>query len=260
MTAQVNFAADAPRATRSGPPAAVRYFHTGAAVLLLVLMFLGFQQFYVHGRAYPGRELTPPIRTLLVLHGLGMTGWNLLFLVQPLLIVNRKHRVHRTLGMVGAALAAVVVVLGWKLGIESTRVAPPELRIWGLPAKQFMIVPNVSIAIFAAFVAAGVLTRKRPEAHRAMMLLASLAAMPAAISRIDFLSDLYLGTVWERLFGPFFMTLVVGAVFLVVKCAAARKFDRWFAAGFAALVVASALMVNFATSSAWDSFAGFLLS
>jgi hypothetical protein len=41
----------------------------------------------LHGKAYPGRELAPEIRTLLIPHGIGMSAWFLLFLVQPLLIV-----------------------------------------------------------------------------------------------------------------------------------------------------------------------------
>ena len=89
---------DKPQTKGPASPERARLLYLGAAVLLLVLMFLGFQQFYLHGRAYPGRELTPPIRTLLILHGIGMTTWMLLFLVQPLLIVAGNRRVHMMLG------------------------------------------------------------------------------------------------------------------------------------------------------------------
>jgi len=259
MSSAQSIASDDPRAARTASAGPVRHFYSVAAALLLVLTVLGFQRFFFHGRAYPDRDLAPPIRTLLVLHGVAMSAWMALFLVQPLLIANRKHRVHMSLGMIGAALAAAILVLGWKLGIESARVSPPHIRIWGLSPRQFMIVPVVSVTIFAAFVAAGVRFRRRAEVHRPMMLLATLAAMPAAVSRIDSLNELYLGTPWETLFGPFFMTLVVGGVLLVARCALTRRFDRPFAAGWAWLVVSSVLMVRLATSGAWDRFAGFLL-
>ncbi|MGZ5017202.1 MAG: hypothetical protein ACXV8U_15600 [Methylobacter sp.] len=42
-------------------PKRTRLFYSGAAALLLALMFLGFLQFYLHGRAYPNRELAPSI-------------------------------------------------------------------------------------------------------------------------------------------------------------------------------------------------------
>lgn len=64
-----------------------RLIHAGAAALLLVLIFPGFLQFYFHGRAYPNREPAPPTRTLLILHGIGMSVRGLPFLLQPLLIV-----------------------------------------------------------------------------------------------------------------------------------------------------------------------------
>ena len=236
-----------------------RFFYTGAAVLLLVLMFLGFQQFYLHGRAFPNRPLAPPIRNLIIAHGVAMTGWVVLLVVQPLLIVNRKHRVHMVLGKIGAVLAACIFVLGLWLGIAAPKVAPPEVRLWNLPYKHFMAVPLISIAIFAGLVVAGIWNRRRPEVHRPMMLLATLAVIPAALDRIDALSSLYRNTVLAPIFGPFLMSLVIGGIFLAVRWALTRKFDRYFAVGWAGLVVASAGIMKLATTHAWDRFATLLL-
>jgi len=240
-------------------PNRARLFYFGVAALLLTLMLLGFQQFYLHGKAFPNRELAQPIRTLLILHGIGMSAWVLLFLVQPLLIVAGNRREHMMLGRIGAVLAACIVILGFRLGIESTLISPPDMRIWGLAPKQFMAVPIIGIMIFAGYVIVGVWNRRRPEVHRPLMLLATMAAMPAAVSRIDFISVLYHGTVWETVFGPFFGMLVIGAFFLVMKCLLTRSLNRWFAMGYAGLVVSSALIMQLATTSAWDHFASFLL-
>lgn len=157
------------QAKGSASPNRARLFYTGAAALLLILMFLGFQQFYLHGKAFPNRELTPPIRTLLNLHGTAMSAWMLLFLAQPLLIVSGNRRVHMMLGRIGAVLAGCIVFLGLRVGIESARVNPPDMKIWGLVPKQFMAIPVISILIFAVFVIAGVWNRRRPEVHRPMM-------------------------------------------------------------------------------------------
>lgn len=237
----------------------VRLFYSGAALLLLVLMLLGFQQFYLHGKAYPDRELAPPIRSLIILHGVGMSVWVLLFLVQPLLVVAGNRRVHMMLGRIGAGLAACIVILGFRLGIEATRISPPGMIIWGLTPVQFMAVPIIGILIFAGFVIAGVWNRRRPQVHRPMMLLATLAAIPAAVSRIGPLSALYHGTLWEALFGPFFVTLVIGICLLALKWLLTRSLNRWFALGYAVLVISSALIMQLATTSAWDHFAGYLL-
>jgi hypothetical protein len=52
--------------SQSVSPSRVRWFYSAASLSLLVLMFIGFQLFYLQGMAYPGRPLTPPIRTLLI--------------------------------------------------------------------------------------------------------------------------------------------------------------------------------------------------
>lgn len=240
-------------------PNGAHLFYTGASALLLILMFFGFQQFYLHGQAFPNRELTPPIRTLLILHGTAMSAWMLLFLAQPLLIVSGNRHVHMMFGRVGAVLATCIFILGLKLGIEATKVTPPEVRLWNMPYKQFMAVPIISITIFAGFVMVAILNRRRPEIHRPMMLLATLAAMPAALDRIDAISSLYRQTVWGMIFGPFFSSLVIGLVFLVVNWALTRKFDRHYAMGWAGLVAASVGIMKLATTEVWDGLASFLL-
>ncbi|MDD5141504.1 MAG: hypothetical protein PHY43_14740 [Verrucomicrobiales bacterium] len=244
---------------RSNKPVVERYFYSAATVLLLGLTVVGFQLFYFHAQMYPGRPLTPPIKTLIITHGVAMSLWMLLAIMQPLLVAGGSRRVHMALGKVAAVIAVFLVVLGLKLGIASCQVAPPELMYGPLTPKQFLSVPVGDIALFALFVAAGVSWRKRPDIHRPMMFLASLTAVAAAISRMDFLNHLYAGTVWEKLFGFFFFALVIGGVFLIAKCVVFRKFDRWFAAGFGVMAVWFLMVTQGATTPVWDAIASFLL-
>lgn len=58
-----------------------RLFYSAASITLLALTLIGFRFFYLHLQAFPGRPLTPPIRTLLILHGVLMTAWMLLSVV-----------------------------------------------------------------------------------------------------------------------------------------------------------------------------------
>jgi hypothetical protein len=247
------------RANRVAGVSAVRWFHPLVGVILLVFTVVGFQQFYLHGRAYPSREITPPIRTLVIGHGIAMSAWMILFMVQPMLVAIGKRRLHMTLGRVGAGIAGAVFVLGAMVAVQSARVTPPEARIWNMPPKQFMAVPLVSVVVFAVLVAVAVWKRRRPAVHRAMMFTATLGVMSAAISRIDAINQLYTGTVWERRFGPFLGALVVGGILLVIRCAITRSFDRWMAAGMVGLVVLSAAIMAVAPTGAWDWFASLLV-
>lgn len=252
--------ATTPRSSKTAPSSKPnRFFYTLAAVFLLLLGFVGFSKFYLHGQAYPGREIAPPIRSLVILHAIAMSAWLLLFVAQPLLIARNHRRTHMALGRVGAMLAAAIIILGIGLAIQSTKLIPPEAIIWGLSPKQFMAVPLGTIAMFAGCVGLGVFYRRRLEIHRPMMLLATLSAVGAAVSRIDFLNHLYGGTIWERLFGPFFITLLIGVVLLFIRCVIIRSLDRWFAAGLAGLIVVSILIMQCAPTVIWNRFASLLV-
>jgi hypothetical protein len=250
---------NAPAPSRATKPVSERYFYSLATVLLLGLTIVGFQLFYFHGMAYPGRPLTPPIKSLVITHGVAMSLWMLLAIVQPFLVAGGNRRMHMALGKVAAVIAVCLVVLGLKLGIASCKVAPPDLMYGPMTPKQFMAVPVLDITLFALFLAAGVLWRKRPDIHKPMMFLASLAAVGAAISRMDFLNHLYAGTIWEKLFGLFFFTVVIGGLFFIAKCVVFRKFDRWFAAGYGVMVVWFLMVAQGAMTPAWDKIASFLL-
>jgi hypothetical protein len=235
-----------------------RFLYTAFALLLLLSTLLGFQQFYFHGKAYPGREIVPQAKLLVIAHGVAMSCWIVLFVVQSLLIVGANRRLHMALGKVGAVLAALMVILGLRVPIEVTRFGP-EFSLWGLTRRQFMAVPMFSISIFAVFVAIGIWYRRRPAIHRPMMFLATLSIVAAAMDRITALPPLYADTVWGPLFGPFFPGLVIGASFLVVKWLLTRSFDWYYAVGYGALVAANAMILVVATSEPWGRFTAYLV-
>ncbi len=249
--------APAPAARKGG--LGVRLFYPTAAAIIVALDVWGFQHFYLHGQSYPGREITPPIRMLVIAHGLAMSVWLLLFMVQPSLIAVRRPRVHMTLGKAGVVVAAAIFGLGLMIAIESTRALPAEAVLWGLSPRPFMAVPFFVILAFAGFVGVGIWKRKRPAVHKPMMLLGTLAASTAGISRIDEFSNLYLGTIAERVLGPFFVTSVLAVALLAIRCALTRSLDRWFAVGTAVLIGCFALVMVVARTGAWDRFAAVLV-
>lgn len=229
-----------------------RWFYPAAGLLLLAVTFVGFSQFYLAGKAYPNRPLTPEIRGVLIVHGVTMSAWMVLFAVQPMLVAARRYRTHMFLGRVGAVLAAVIVVTGCWVAVAAARVAPPEMRWYGMNPKQFISVPLVTIALFAGFVGTAIWQRRRPGIHKAMMLLGTLAAVSAPLGRMDTLNNLYMGTIFERLFGAFPLTLALGLLLLGAKAALERSLDRALAAGLAGLAVAYWLSTQAAFTPMWE--------
>jgi hypothetical protein len=240
-------------------PRRSRLFYSIASIVLLVLTFIGFRMFYLNLQAFPGRPLTPPIRTVVITHGVLMTIWMLLSVVQPLLVATGRKRLHMTLGLFGTVLAAGIVVSGYLVAVNAARVNPPDLTLFGLNQKQFLTVPLIGVVTFGGFVSLGLWNRRRPEVHRPMMFMASLSVVAAAMGRMPMLNAWYAGTPLEHWFSAFLSMLILGALLLALKSVMERRFDRWFAGAYAALVVICATVSLVAKTEAWVRFATLLM-
>lgn len=241
------------------PMPAARYFYSGAALTLLLFAFWGFDNFYLHGKAPGGAEITPQIRTLVIVHGIVMTAWMILFTVQPQLIARRKYRVHMALGKFGAVIAAAAVVLGSLVAVESARFNPPDALTWGLLPRQFLTFTLVPILLFGALVAFAIWNRGTPDIHRPMMLTAVLAAMPPPLFRIDPVRETFENSLLGNIFGPFAPALVIALIFVIVKWILFRRLDRWQVIGFIVLAIAGLVLMRLATTGLWDKFASTLV-
>src|SRR5579859_1787674 len=70
-----------------------RLFYVIAAVMMLIFTAGGFRRFYLHGKA-PWGELTHQIFPLVVIHGIAMSSWVVVFFVQSVLILRGYRRLH----------------------------------------------------------------------------------------------------------------------------------------------------------------------
>lgn len=158
-----------------------RTFYTWAAAVAALIVFAGFARTYYLKGAFG----TPDLSTLKHLHGFVMTAWFTLFLVQVRLVATGRTRIHRKLGVAGAVLAVLVLVVGTATAL----VAAKNGATPGPPPLVFLAIPLGDMLVFLTLVTAALLYRKRPEYHKRLMLVASLGILTAAIARIplDFL-------------------------------------------------------------------------
>jgi FtsH-binding integral membrane protein len=146
-----------------------RVFYLLAGCLLLVIVAMGFQQFYLHGRANNGGPVTQQIVPLVFLHGILMSAWIIFFVAQSSLIVSGNRKLHMSLGVAGMVLAAFLVVLGVTTAIASVHYNPDGYKdIWG--ARRFLSLMLTNVLGFGMLAAIGLKNRRRPELHRPMML------------------------------------------------------------------------------------------
>ena len=228
--------------------------HRGA--IFLLLMVTGFRHFLVGGTHTDGSPIDPAIRSVVVLHGIAIMAWFVLFFVQALLISVRNRKLHMKLGWSVLVIGATIACTGPLVAFRSVQVAPADAQFFGMEYRRFLLVMFTEIAMFTVFVTVGVLARKRPKIHRPMMLLASLTLLAGATARMPFLSPVFGESGWVGLFGPVFC---LGAALLLVRFAMTRSLDRWFAAGYAFCVIAFIASEKLSLTSTWSNWAATIL-
>ncbi len=167
-----------------------RYFFAAITVALLITAFAGFARtYYLAGLT--SAKLPAPI---VHVHAVLQTSWMLLLLVQMLLVSARRVPLHRKLGIAGFLLAAVMVPVAVMLVANELHRSASQ----GDAALSFSLVPTWEICNFAVLAGSAFALRKHPVAHKRLIILATVAMMPAAVSRIP-LPHVRQWTPWEVL-------------------------------------------------------------
>jgi hypothetical protein len=225
-----------------------RAFYGGMGVLLAAVTLVGFgPTFYFRWWFGPTTTVTgvTTLSPFTYFHGALFTAWVALFIVQTSLIAARRVSVHRTLGVAGAVLAGLMVVVGLITAFGAARrgAAPP-----GIEPLTFLVVPVFDMILFAAFVTAAVVRRRDKEAHKRLMLLGYLSIIPASTARLPGLLP----------YGPLlFFGLAYGLSFL------GAGYDYWsrgrvspvYKWGIPILLLSVPLRLALSTTGAWQSFA-----
>lgn len=226
-----------------------RRLYIWVAVFLPLIVLAGFARTYY----LKGLFGTPALPGLLVhFHGIVMTSWVVLFVVQVSLVASRRTRIHQRLGVGGGILAALVVLVGVITAIAAAArgAAPP-----GVPALQFLVVPLGDMLVFAILIGTALYFRRRLETHKRLMLLAAVNLLTPAIARIP-LSFIETG-------GPL---VFFGLTDLCVLACVAfdtyknRRLHPVFLWGTLLIIASQPLRIILAGTDAWMRFATWLVS
>ena len=158
-------------------PVGERPLYTWAALVGAAFILAGFAPSYYLKVLYG----TPELSALKHVHGLVMTAWFALFLVQARLVATGRTRMHRHLGAAGIAIALMVVAMGVATAIASARAGSAPI---GVPPLIFLVMPLGEMVVFAALFTAAIALRNRRDYHKRLMLLATLAMLTPAMARL----------------------------------------------------------------------------
>lgn len=164
-----------------------RIFYSGVAAAVACFVLVGFGPSWFVRPVFGQPKGFDPLSWVLILHGTLMTTWLTLAVTQPLLIASGNRALHRSLGMAGAAVAALIVPAVPLATIHS-------MRTGGVPAFPtiyvFFAVNVVGLIAFAVAVGMGIAKRREPETHKRLMTLSLVVLVPPAIGRTTGLQTL----------------------------------------------------------------------
>ena len=156
-------------------------FFTTMSVIMLAIIVIGFApSYFLRGAVFAH---LPSV--LVHLHGAVFSSWIILFVVQSSLISAKKIRLHRKLGVLGAIIAGLMVVLGifTPLGTIHRAAVLPSF----FTPESFLVGNIFGIIIFGLYVAFAIWKRNNRIVHKRMMLMANAMLMSPSLSRMPFM-------------------------------------------------------------------------
>ncbi|MBB5519532.1 hypothetical protein [Amphiplicatus metriothermophilus] len=223
--------------------ASVRWFYPAMGILIALTVYAGFAPTFFARPAAIG-----PLSPLLFVHGIVFSLWVLLFIAQTSLMASGRARMHFALGAAGAALAAVVTILGLIVSIDALRRGAAPIP--GAPAHVFFSVPLFDTLLFAGFVTLGLLNRRRPEVHKRFMYLSAIAMTPPAFGRLILLwdSQALFAFMPHTIWGLSLLFVLAGAAFDLATRRAVHPVYLW---GGLAIALSSPLRFMIASTALW---------
>jgi hypothetical protein len=221
------------------------FFFSGMALLLCVIVFIGFAPTYFRA----GMVRAPLAAPILHFHGAAFSLWMVLYFVQTALISARRVAWHRSLGTIAFCLPPIMVVLGV---IASINALGRGVQIGPLSPETSMAISLIGILWFPVVIFASWRARRRPDAHKRLILIATINLVPAAFGRIPIGVPPAL-----RANGGMLLMLLMLVAYDLYSLHRVHRSTMWAAPlTFASL----ALAVPIGMTPAWHAFADFLLS
>jgi len=223
-----------------------RWFYVCMSIAVVITVFAGFAPTYYLRPRFTAAPLMP----LLHLHGLVFSSWIVLFVVQTMLVAAHRTDIHRRLGILGAVIAVLMILIGFTTAvIRASQGATPLPAISPL---SFLVVPLGDISVFAVLIGAGFYYRRRPDVHKRLMLLATISILAAAIARLP-LAIMQAGP--PAFFGFTDIFILVCVLYDLITL---RRIHRATALAGLLIILSQPLRLMLGGTHAWLSFAAWL--
>jgi hypothetical protein len=197
-----------------------RGFYLVITIFMIAVVIAGFWPSYF-GPLLRGAAPRP---WAIHLHGAVFVGWMALLLIEVLLVSLGRIQLHRTIGNVGMVYGCLVFITGVIAAFVG-----PVLHVrngeWAVDrAAGFLLISLRAIMFFGGFFLAAMAYRRKPETHKRLILLATVALLFAPVGRLNppgfvavWLGPLLIAMLHDRVKrGRVHRAFVIGLVILIV--------------------------------------------
>lgn len=198
------------------------------------------------------------------LHGTLLFGWVAFYCWQNWLIAARQTPRHRVWGAFGVCLAAAVVLGSLAVVAVGTQVR--EVAGFVAEARGFAWVGVSDLLVFGGLIAAAIASVRYPEAHKRLMLMATISLLGPPIGRWVLLGMKALAIVPGAPAGapppvaaayvPHALSFVLVAIAVVRDRRTRGRIHYAYVVGFGAMLLQLVTLQTIAASSAWQGIAG----
>jgi hypothetical protein len=119
------------------------------------------------------------------LHAMVFSGWLLLVIFQAVLAATGRTALHMRIGRIGMVYGILLILVGEVTAFSAfgERVAAGEIEA----ARRRLFAPLTDLIVFAPFLAAAWVYRRRPEVHKRLIVVATTVLLIAAVHRTTIL-------------------------------------------------------------------------
>jgi len=199
-------------------------FFFSLTLVMLIVVFLGFAPTYYLDSFFETAIEFQPMPGYLTIHAFILSLWFVGQVVQSALVQTGHRDIHRIAGVIATGVAAGVFITG----IVVTAYAVPHAEDFGITPRarlNVLVVSNtMNLVVFAILVSLALHFRFRPQYHKRLMLIASIAIIGPAVSPFRALGKI-LGTLL-----PQSVSIPVPLLFWIVLVASIGLHD-WSVSG-----------------------------
>ena len=239
-----------------------RWIFVFMAALFIAVTLLGFVPASIDYIGLVKAHVRPPIPVVFHFHAVLMGSWLLLLLTQGTLVAVGRTALHRQLGVVSVLLLPAIVVAGVLIVQAQWRelqgnilaphgFAPAQIAVFKGTIVKLLVLQTRMLIVFPALVVWALLLRaKDSQAHKRLMILATVIPLGAGLGRaLDFLGA-------PENFGPPFFYLDLYSVvillpLLIYDVVRQRPVQRAYIIWGACFVSSAVAMYLVAGSSWW---------